>query len=407
MAQEWYYTDGGRTVGPLTTQQLKAAAADGTIRPTDLVWAGGTTNRVPAGKVKGLRFGPLPADTPAAPPPVPARRAKPVPQAAASPQDDPTPAAASPLGPVAEQWWLVGLCLLCCFPAGLILVWLHPRMSKTTKWAVTGAVGVVALALMAASANRDRQTGQPDQPMAAQPDKGGGGGVYSKDYKLPHEDFVAYIDGCMKSDTFVAPPADATAVPDELLTEEFLPYSSGAEGWWEKRVTLDGKTGILLFDRNEVGGGEYADVLTATGVLKDGQRKITRTGLKEQTARHRRRVRDGLVEVGVVTQSGSVVQWEPWVKVGAKVGDSWSCRDADGREAGTAELRAVFVSDGRPCAVVRVSRATTAGGKPLRTQETGWLLKGVGLVRTELQNDLTGRFQVVSRSMLSHRQNVK
>jgi hypothetical protein len=156
-----------------------------------------------------------------------------------------------------------------------------------------------------------------------------------------------------------------------------------------------------------VGDGQYADVLTASGVFTDGQRKITRTGLKEQTARHRRRVRDGVVEMGMVTLGGSVVQWEPWVKLGAKAGNSWPAAGVGGKEAGTAELRAVFKFDERPCAVVRVSRTTTAGGKPLRTQETAWLLKGVGLVRVELQTDLTGRFEVVSRSMLSHRQNVK
>jgi hypothetical protein len=299
---------------------------------------------------------------------------------------------------------LIGLSLLCCFPAGLVLVWINPRMTKTAKWAVTGVVALILLVGVVSSANRDGRTGQPT---TAQPDKGGGGGGDSKDYKLPHEDFVAYIDGCMKSDGFVAPPADAPALADEPLTEEFLPHSAGAEGWWEKRVTLDGRTGILLFDRNEAGGGEYADVLTASGVLADGQRKITRTGLKEQTNRHRRRLRDGLVEMGMVTQGGSVVQWEPWVKVGTKVGDSWPCQDANGREAGTAELNAMFRLDGRPCAVVRVSRTTTAGGKPLRTEETVWLLRGVGLVRTELKNDRMGRFEVVSRSMLSHRQNVK
>jgi hypothetical protein len=276
-------------------------------------------------------------------------------------------------------------------------------MSKTTKWAITGVLAFITLVVVAASAKRDEQAGKPEHPTATKP----GVVADSKDYQLPHKDFVAYMDGCLRSDEFVAPPADAPALPDEPLTETFLPYSTGAEAWWEKRVTLGGMTGILLFDRNEVGDGEYADVLTATGDLKGGQRRITRTGLKEQTNRHRRRVRDAMVEMGMVTKGGSVVQWEPWVKVGARTGDSWPCRDADGREAGTAELRAMFKVDGRLCVVVRVSRTTTTGGKPLHTQETVWLLNGVGMVRSELQNDLTGRFQVVSRSMLSHRQNVK
>jgi hypothetical protein len=402
MAQEWYYSDGDRTVGPLTSQQLKQAAADGSLRPTDLVWAAGSASRVSAEKVKGLRFGPQ-SDAPSQP--APARRAKLGTRKTTGPLNGPDPDPNPTPGTLVKQGWLIGLSFICCFPVGLVLIWLHPRLPKAAKWTVTGVIAVIMLVAVASSANRGKQADQPQSPANQQ--VGGERGTVTKDYQLPHEDFVAHIDGCMKSDGFVAPPADAPALADEPLTEEFLPYSAGAEGWWEKRVTLDGRTGILLFDRNEVGDGQYADVLTASGVLADGQRKITRTGLKEQTARHRRRVRDGVVEMGLVTQGGSVVQWEPWVKVGAKAGDSWSAAGGGGKESGSAELRAIFKFDGRLCAVVRVSRTTAAGGKSLRTQETAWLLKGVGLVRVELQNDLTGRFEVVSRSMLSQRQNVK
>lgn len=171
MAQEWYYTQGDRKVGPVSARELKQAATDGTLQPTDLVWTDGMTDWKEARTVKGLE-----GIWPSSPPSTPARRtAKPVavrPPLDADDHEDeesrPAPTRgraslkSSALPEVAQQWWLIGLSLFCCFPAGLILIWLHPQLKKTTKWVITGVVGVISIALMVNSAQQGGKTGGAD-----------------------------------------------------------------------------------------------------------------------------------------------------------------------------------------------------------------------------------------------------
>jgi hypothetical protein len=49
MAQAWYYARGTDRVGPLSLEQLRAAAAGGALRREDVVWADGMPEWVPAG----------------------------------------------------------------------------------------------------------------------------------------------------------------------------------------------------------------------------------------------------------------------------------------------------------------------------------------------------------------------
>lgn len=54
MAQEWYYTVKGEQVGPVSPAELKKAATEGTLQPTDLVWKEGMAEWVEAQSIKGL-----------------------------------------------------------------------------------------------------------------------------------------------------------------------------------------------------------------------------------------------------------------------------------------------------------------------------------------------------------------
>lgn len=54
MANEWYYFEGEKRIGPLSSQQLKSLASNGTLKPADLVWKEGFSTVVCAEKVKGL-----------------------------------------------------------------------------------------------------------------------------------------------------------------------------------------------------------------------------------------------------------------------------------------------------------------------------------------------------------------
>ena len=52
--KKWYVLIGNEKKGPLSTEELKKMAADGTLSPEDYVWKPGLADWVPAAKVKGL-----------------------------------------------------------------------------------------------------------------------------------------------------------------------------------------------------------------------------------------------------------------------------------------------------------------------------------------------------------------
>ena len=54
MATEWYYSKGGQQHGPVSPQELKKLAQDGTLQSRDLVWKDGMTDWVPVTQIKGL-----------------------------------------------------------------------------------------------------------------------------------------------------------------------------------------------------------------------------------------------------------------------------------------------------------------------------------------------------------------
>jgi hypothetical protein len=410
MAQEWYYTQGDRKVGPVSAKVLKQAAADGTLQPTTLVWTEGMKEWKQARSIKGLA-GLWPAPTPAAPPPVPVRRAVPV----AKPVTEPPTVGADSSDPaepasVAQQWWLIGLSLLCCFPAGLVLVWIHPRMSKSVKGVITGVVGVFCLAVMATSAHTG---GRSDPVTGSQEGKGhpsspgGEGNKPSDRYFAPYKDFDGESDRLMRSDAFLAKPPGAKELPDEPLTGEFLPFFPGAESYYQQYAFLGGIawTEYRMEDRPD---GTSRMFTTTFGLaLGDGQRRTTKKDFPgKESERQRRRERDGRVEIGMESGAGGVVDWTPLVKRNARQGDSWpSLLGETDEPKGTTRLTGVFEFDGRACAVVveDTDQGVAANGRRWRARNGYWLLKGVGIVRHELSNDLDGTFKAVSRSLLEVR----
>lgn len=54
MSEQWYYATDGRQNGPVEARALKQLAADGRLRPDDLVWKDGMKDWVPTSSVKGL-----------------------------------------------------------------------------------------------------------------------------------------------------------------------------------------------------------------------------------------------------------------------------------------------------------------------------------------------------------------
>jgi hypothetical protein len=153
MAQEWYYAQGDHKFGPISVKELKQAVTDGSLQPTDLVWTDGMKEWKEARVIKGLA-GLWPTSPPvvaAAPPPLLARRATPVAKPVADPSSTEVATQATSPESVVQHWWLIGLTLLCCFPVGLVFVWMHPRLTKSTKWTISGVVGVLFIVMMISS----------------------------------------------------------------------------------------------------------------------------------------------------------------------------------------------------------------------------------------------------------------
>jgi GYF domain 2 len=91
----WYYARDGAQMGPVSFDELKAAAAGGKLSRNDLVWKDGTPDWVPAATVPGLFAGPSPPPAPAAPSAAPT----PPPSAAV-----PAAAARAPEAPLHDKW---------------------------------------------------------------------------------------------------------------------------------------------------------------------------------------------------------------------------------------------------------------------------------------------------------------
>ncbi len=69
---EWYYTQDGQQMGPVSGSQLKSLAASGGITREDLVWNQSLPEWAPAGRIRGLVFGASSEAPTAAPLPLPA-----------------------------------------------------------------------------------------------------------------------------------------------------------------------------------------------------------------------------------------------------------------------------------------------------------------------------------------------
>lgn len=94
MGSTYKYKRDGEEHGPFTAREMRALAADGSLRPLDLIWMEGTTSWVPASKLKGLFDEPAEPKASSA-----AAAAAAVVPIARSPHPHPHPAPAAPVAP--------------------------------------------------------------------------------------------------------------------------------------------------------------------------------------------------------------------------------------------------------------------------------------------------------------------
>ncbi len=150
MPRQWYYGQHGQQLGPITEEQLRSLANSGQLQPTDLIWAKGMPNWVPAQTIMGVTF---PASE--MPPPIPGAPAEEPVQATLIDEPQHT-GQRSPVAPSAtdndfvakaRMFWnqyrenpiFIGALFVLCFPVALYLVWKHSTWTNKTKWIWTGA----------------------------------------------------------------------------------------------------------------------------------------------------------------------------------------------------------------------------------------------------------------------------
>lgn len=71
MGTQWFYTDQGQRLGPVSPEQLKQLVTSGRLQPSDMVWKEGMAQWVAASHVKGLFPEATLDSTPGSPPPLP------------------------------------------------------------------------------------------------------------------------------------------------------------------------------------------------------------------------------------------------------------------------------------------------------------------------------------------------
>jgi hypothetical protein len=139
---EWYYSNYGQQVGPVSEDQLAELFRNGTVKPSDLVWNETMTEWTTIGKVEA--FAAYAPALPMAAPPAPVDA--PPPLAAAPVTMSASPQGFAPSGmaePSTYLWQSIVVMLLCCLPLGI------PALIFSTKVKPAFASGDYAAAMEA------------------------------------------------------------------------------------------------------------------------------------------------------------------------------------------------------------------------------------------------------------------
>jgi hypothetical protein len=117
--------------------------------------------------------------------------------------------------------------------------------------------------------------------------------------------------------------------------------------------------------------------------LPDGTTKLERTDGTAGVSIDYRRVQNGFLEFGY--KKGSDISYEPWFKIGAKVGDSWSNKKGNA----TYTYSEFLTHNGKTCVVITLRQFDN--GEHYYTS-TNWYMKGVGIVRYTVQRKVNGKW---------------
>lgn len=107
------------------------------------------------------------------------------------------------------------------------------------------------------------------------------------------------------------------------LTADFLPYKEGTAYYEYGSVKLTTPAVALLHKVDCPGDGKIHRTLVKIGKAEVGSPTWVRTISEKEKYPKYHRVKDGFVEIGDHIGETETVYWEPVVKIGAKLGDTW------------------------------------------------------------------------------------
>jgi len=338
----------GKQLGPFADDQLKQLASSGKLKPNDLVQRHGMATPVAASQIPGLF-----QVAQSVPSPHPVVRAAALPTKTNS---------------------------LAAFGSKLYQIcW------SSTKRRIVACISVLTLIGVAAgdkSGLKDGTNSSTTNPPLGAPTTAASHKPLQKD-ALVYEDLECFET--LSTTEFIAIPKDAIDLPQEVLSEHYLPHVPGAiSEYLFDALGLTTPEGYLRtrFRFTEDGNGLIRRTTMAQMSVMGGRSKLMNSfnPPEETDPPKRRRIRDEFIEIGsqLSPDEPDSVEWDRELKLNCRVGEKWSHKDRFGFTADYALVRVVGLN-GTPCAVVTVAKDIDGE----RSIETRWYLKGIGLIRSE------------------------
>lgn len=424
---DWYVKRDEKRDGPYTSAQMKEMAQKGHLLPIDWVTRGDSEKWMPASNVKGLFAA---QGTPAVtPPPLPAGAVPPpMPQQAPAGTPPPLPpngsstsaAVVQPVinagtAPALQNPLLIGCSLLACFPLGLVLLYLHPRVPKGVKWGVTGAfaclmccglIGAIVESVVTsrnlAEAERLWAGGQKAEAVAKyktliesnsvpksqsptiyqrvidfEADQGNTSAAKALIEKAVESGITLSLTGGKAKELYAQAQAEREAKmkaereakatkTDEanqaknnfIGNQAYYPYPEGKKRTFHHALYLpNGSTMVTQFLYQYPGKGEISRRSVRIGSLEGSDLAtgkvawLKKTDIASKYPEHYR-VTEQFVEIGSHLSENDRITWEPVLKLQAKAGDRWEWK-IPGVQAVEYELTKFETKNGKEICIVR------------------------------------------------------
>jgi hypothetical protein len=181
-----------------------------------------------------------------------------------------------------------------------------------------------------------------------------------------------------------AVPASEKSGSQDFVTTDFFPHQPGTRQVYFYDTTFAPNSATMRIEkaREQKPDGIIENTTARTGVVTDGAVKWSDTASPKSNFPEHYRVQGGFIEIGSHLKNNSEIIWEPKIKLGAKVGDTWTWKPTESMETHYEVLPFSTYKEKR-CAVVRSELVIQLNGKRITTENLSWYAKGIGLVKGE------------------------